>query len=114
MIETPQAVDNAERIAGIDGIDALLIGTNDLSVEMGIAGQIGHERITAAYRRVAEACRRHNKVLGMGGVYDEEIAARYIAMGARMILAGNDHSLLLDALTRRSQFLRGVAVDGKR
>jgi hypothetical protein len=31
-----------------------------------------------------------------------------------MILAGNDHSLLLDALTRRSQFLRGVALAGKR
>jgi 2-keto-3-deoxy-L-rhamnonate aldolase RhmA len=113
MIETPLAVENAERIAAIDGIDALLIGTNDLSLEMGIAGQIGHERITAAYRTVAEACHRHNKVLGMGGVYDEDIAARYIAMGARMILAGNDHSLLLDALTRRAQFLRGIARDGK-
>jgi len=113
MIETPQAVENAERIASIDGIDALLIGTNDLSLEMGLAGQIGHERITAAYRTVAEACRRHNKVLGMGGVYDEEVAARYIALGARMILAGNDHSLLLDALTKRSQFLRGIALAGK-
>ena len=110
MIETPQAVENAERIAAIDGIDALLIGTNDLSLEMGVAGQLGHERIKAAYRTVAEACRRHNKVLGMGGVYDEEVAARYIGMGARLILAGNDHNLLLDALTKRAQFLRGLAL----
>src|SRR5262249_18220554 len=34
MIETPQAVENAEQIAGIEGIDALLIGTNDLSLEL--------------------------------------------------------------------------------
>ena len=113
MIETPQAVENADKIAAIDGIDALLIGSNDLSLEMGIAGQVGHEHIKAAYRTVAEACRRHNKVLGMGGVYDQEVAARYIGMGARMILAGSGHSLLLDALTKRVQFLRGVALDAR-
>ena len=88
MIETPQAVENADRIAAIEGIDALLIGTNDLALEMGISGQIGHARVQTAYRTVAEACRRHNKVLGMGGVYDQEVASRYIGMGARMILGG--------------------------
>src|SRR5262245_64374110 len=62
MIETPQAVDNAEAIAAIEGIDALLIGTNDLSLEMGISGTIGNERIHAAYKTVADACRRHGKV----------------------------------------------------
>src|SRR5262249_25867134 len=112
MLETPRAVENAEKIAAIEGIDALLIGTNDLALEMGIAGQVGNERISAAYQTVAEACRRHNKVLGMGGVYDEEVATRYIGMGARMILAGNDHSLLMEAATRRAQFLRGIPLDG--
>src|SRR5438132_13168933 len=96
LIETPRAIENADKIAAIEGIDALLIGTNDLTLEMGIAGQVGHERVSAAYRTVAEACRRHGKVLGMGGVYDQEVAARYIAMGARMVLAGSDHNLFLD------------------
>lgn len=109
MIETPQAVENADDIAAIAGIDALLIGTNDLSLEMGIAGQVGHERVQAAYRTVGEACRRHGKVLGMGGVYDQELATRYIGMGARLVLGGNDHNLLLDAATRRVEFLRGTA-----
>src|SRR5690606_1781972 len=36
MLETPQAVDNADAIAAVEGIDALLIGTNDLAAEMGI------------------------------------------------------------------------------
>ena len=110
MIETPQAVENADAIAAIDGIDALLIGTNDLMLEMGISGQVGHERIRAAYETVAAACRRHGKVLGMGGVYDEELTSRYIGIGARMILGASDHSLLLNAATQRAQFLRGLAV----
>ena len=109
MIETPRAVDNAEAIAALDGIDALLIGTNDLSLEMGISGQVGHERVRAAYQRVGDACRRHNKVLGMGGVYDQEVASRYIGMGARMVLAGSDHNLLLEAATRRAEFLRSIS-----
>jgi 2-keto-3-deoxy-L-rhamnonate aldolase RhmA len=113
MIETPEAVDNADKIAAIDGIDVLLIGTNDLSLEMGIAGQVGHERIRAAYQKVADACRKHGKVLGMGGVYDQEIAGRYIGMGARLILAGSDHNLLLEAATRRVEFLRGIPLQPK-
>jgi 2-keto-3-deoxy-L-rhamnonate aldolase RhmA len=112
MIETPLAVANADQIAAIDGIDALLIGTNDLSLEMGIPGQVGHERIRAAYGKVADACRGHNKVLGMGGVYDQEIAARYIGMGARMILGASDHGLIMDAAPRRAEFLRGIALQG--
>src|SRR6185436_4182580 len=58
MIETPEAVENADKIAAIDGIDALLMGTNDLSLEMGIPGQVGHERVQAAYKKVADACLR--------------------------------------------------------
>jgi 2-keto-3-deoxy-L-rhamnonate aldolase RhmA len=109
MIETPQAVEDADAIAGVEGIDGLLIGTNDLALEMGITGQVGHEKVQAAYAQVAQACRRHRKVLGMGGVYDQEWASRYIAMGASLVLAGSDHALLLDAATRRAEFLRGAA-----
>ncbi|MBO0763661.1 MAG: aldolase [Hyphomicrobiaceae bacterium] len=109
MIETPQAVENAEAIAAIAGIDALLIGTNDLTLEMGIPGELGHDRIRAAYETVGAACRRHGKVLGMGGIYDEELARRYIGVGARFVLATNDHSLFLNAATQRAQFLRGIA-----
>lgn len=108
MIETPRAVDNAEAIAAIPGIDALLIGSNDLALEMGIPGQVGHERVREAYEKVGAACLRHNKVLGMGGVYDEEVARRYIGLGARFLLGANDHALLLNAATRRADFLRGI------
>jgi 2-keto-3-deoxy-L-rhamnonate aldolase RhmA len=111
MIETPLAVENADAIAAVDGIDALLIGSNDLALEMGLPGQIGHERIRAAYETVANACRRHGKVLGMGGVYDQELASRYIGMGARLVLGANDHALLLNAASQRVQFLRGLPVD---
>ena len=110
MIETPKAVESAEAIAAVEGIDALLIGTNDLALEMGIAGQLGHERVQSAYRRVAEACHRHKKIFAMGGVYDQDLTARYIGMGVRMVLAGNDHGLLVAAASARANFLRAIPI----
>jgi 2-keto-3-deoxy-L-rhamnonate aldolase RhmA len=108
MIETPEAVENAEAIAAVPGIDSLMIGTSDLTASMGIAGQIGHERVQAAYARVAAACRASGKVLGMGGVYDERWASAYIGLGARLILSGSDHTMLMAAAAARSRFLRGL------
>jgi 2-keto-3-deoxy-L-rhamnonate aldolase RhmA len=108
MIETPEAVGSVDEIIGIEGIDGILVGTSDLTLEMGIPGQIGHEKVQTAYHRIAEACRRHNKIFGMGGVYDREWAPRYIAMGARMILAAGDQAFLIEAATNRANFLRNL------
>ena len=114
MIETPQAVANAEAIAAVPGVDILLIGTSDLTATMGIAGQIGHPQVYAAYEKVAAACRAHGKTLGMGGVYDEEHAAAFIRMGARFLLSGSDHSLLMAGAVARATFLRGLEARGGR
>ena len=50
MIETPEAVERAGEIASVPGIDALLIGTSDLSAEMGVSGP-GRARESAASLR---------------------------------------------------------------
>jgi 2-keto-3-deoxy-L-rhamnonate aldolase RhmA len=108
MIETPEAVENAEAIAAVEGIDVLLFGTSDLTTEMGIPGQIGDQRVVAAYTKVGEACRRHRKFMGMGGVYDERAATQYIKLGARFVLGASDHQLLLSGATARAAFLRAL------
>jgi 2-keto-3-deoxy-L-rhamnonate aldolase RhmA len=106
MLETPQAIENADAIAAVPGIDVLLIGTNDLAMEMSIPGQFDHARIVAAYERVIAACQKHGKWPGMGGVYSEPLLAKYSALGMRMLLAGNDLSFLTAAATARAKFLR--------
>jgi 2-keto-3-deoxy-L-rhamnonate aldolase RhmA len=44
----------------------------------------------------------------MGGVYDEENASRYVAMGARFLLTGSDHSYITSGANQRSAFFRGL------
>ena len=108
MLETPRAIENADAIAAVPGIDVLLIGTSDLSLELGIPGQLGHEKIVDAYARMIAAARKHGKWPGMGGVYTIPEATRYIGMGARFLLGGNDLSLLMAAATERASALRAI------
>jgi 2-keto-3-deoxy-L-rhamnonate aldolase RhmA len=108
MIESQEAVRNADAIAAVDGIDVLLIGSFDLTSELGIAGQMGHQRLIDAYQAVGDACRRHGKVLGMGGINGDEDSARYIAMGSRFITTGSDHGYIVSGSIARANFLRGL------
>ena len=108
MLESPEAIDNADKIAEVPGIDALLIGTNDLSLEMGIPGELGHSDIVAAYDSVIAACKAHGKYAGMGGVYKPELMAKYIEMGTQLILAGNDISFLMESARRQASAVRGM------
>jgi len=106
MLETPQAIANAEAIVAVPGIDVLLIGTNDLTSEMGIPGALMHERVAEAYQTMVAACRKHGKWPGMGGVYSEEGLRHYIGIGAQMILCGSDLSLMMSAGSARTKYLR--------
>ncbi len=112
MLESPEAIINAEAIAAVNGIDVLLIGSFDLTSALGIAGQMGHPQLIDAYAKVAAACRTHGKILGMGGVDDDENAARYIGMGARYLGSGSDHGYIVEGAAKRVSFLRQLATAG--
>ena len=106
MLESPEAIDNVDSIAAIDGVDVVLIGTNDLCMEMGIPGDYSNPKIKDAYIKVIEACKKYGKTPGMGGVYNEELMSEYIKMGMRFILSGSDLSFMMQAASQRSNKLR--------
>jgi 4-hydroxy-2-oxoheptanedioate aldolase len=97
MIETPKAVENAEAIAAVPGIDCLLVGSSDLSMELGIPGDRGHQKIQDSVDKVVAACKKHNKWPGIGGAYSDELLKLYTGKGMKMILSGNDMPLMIAA-----------------
>jgi len=107
MLETPTAIANAAAIAAVPGIDCLLIGTNDLAMELGIPGGFADERIVAAYQNVIDACRAHGKFAGIGGIADRELLRRYIQMGVRLVLPGSDLSFMSAAASECAAAMRG-------
>ena len=106
MLESPKAIDNVDSIAAIDGVDVLLIGTNDLCMEMDIPGDYSNPKVKDAYIKVIEACKKYGKTPGMGGVYNEELMSEYIKMGMRFILSGSDLSFMMQTASQRSNKLR--------
>lgn len=108
MLESPEAIANADAIAAEPEVDVLLIGTSDLCNELGLPGQFGHEKIVAAYETVVAACKRHGKFAGMSGVREDALMRRYIGMGARFVVAGTDVPMLIDAGKARTRLLRDI------
>jgi hypothetical protein len=100
MLETPEAIDNVEAIAAVPGFDVLLVGTNDLCMEMGIPGQLDHRRVGEAFERIVAACRAHGKYAGLGGVYDPALMRR--RQGARRRGARDESRLTGGGESRRA------------
>ena len=108
MVETPSAIAAIDEIASVEGIDVIMIGTNDLALASGCPQDFGNPLIVNAYEKVAEACKKYNKFLGSGGVKDADIAKQYIKMGAKFFLAGQDIGFLMSASLDRANALRGI------
>ena len=64
MIETPEAVENVRQIAAVPGIDAVLVGSSDLTQTMGMAGAA---ELDAAIGRVIEGAKAEGKAIGVAG-----------------------------------------------
>lgn len=110
MLETPEAVARADEIAAVDGVDIVMIGTNDLALAMGHPQQFGHPDVVKAYETVAAACKRHGKYLGSGGVYDPDLISKYCKIGVRFLLAAGDSGLMMAAGRQRVDQLRGLDI----
>jgi 4-hydroxy-2-oxoheptanedioate aldolase len=105
-LETAKALENAKAIAAVPGIDVLTMDLNDLSVDLGIPGELGHDCIVRAVESVAAAASAAGKFAGFGGVYQPDLIRKYVGLGMRMILCGNDVGLLMSAAQERANFVR--------
>ena len=108
MLETQEGIDNVEEIAAVEGVDILFIGTQDLSIDMGIPGELNHERIHQAYEKMVATAVKNGKSAGMGGVYDDSLIPGYIDMGVRFVLAGTDYEFMANAARTRADQLKAL------
>ena len=103
LLETATGIDNAEAIAALDGVDILHVGLNDLSVDLGHAGDTRHADVLAACKKVVTAAARHGKLAAVGGVADANHYQDLLGMGvAPLIFAAIDSEILATALIQRA------------
>jgi 4-hydroxy-2-oxoheptanedioate aldolase len=111
QFESAEAVNKAEEIAAVEGVDMVLIGVNDMLASMGLPGQYEHAKVRDAYARTIAACRTHGKHVGVGGLSTKpKLAADFIAMGARLVSTGTDIQFLMAAMTEKAKQVRAIPV----
>jgi 2-keto-3-deoxy-L-rhamnonate aldolase RhmA len=80
VVEEAAALDQIDAIAATPGVDALFIGTSDLSFSLGLRGRQNQPALDAAILRIGDAAGRHGKFLGRPAG-DAEQVRRYMEQG---------------------------------
>ncbi len=95
QIETEEAVNNAEEILSVNGVDGFFIGPFDLSASMGIMGQIDHKRVKNAIDNVFEVGKKLGVISGIWQGAGMKVSER-LNEGWQMVALGMDINFLMD------------------
>ena len=94
QLETPEALNQASRIATVEGIDAVFVGPSDLSIRMGVPGRLAADVV----RHPMETCAAEMRRLGVaiGTVCPTPEAATWaIDAGFNYVSIANDLALMV-------------------
>jgi len=110
QIESPLAIENADRIAAVPGIDGLFLGPDDIMLRRGFTMDTPRSEATlgADMRVVTAACTRHGKravTVGIG----HEMSVLCLRMGFHLIVGGSDVAFLAQGSRQAATDARVVA-----
>jgi 4-hydroxy-2-oxoheptanedioate aldolase len=95
QVETAEALDRLEEIAGVEGVDGVFIGPNDLAASLGHAGDAGHPEVVAAVEGALGRLKAIGKPSGI--LTSPDFARRCILLGSTFTAVGGDITLLARA-----------------
>ncbi len=109
QVETPEALNNLEAIAAVEGVDGIFIGPADLSAAMGHIGNPGHPDVQAA---IDDAITRILKAGKSPGILhsDPKLCQHWIDLGAVFVAVGLDGSLLARGAEKLASAFKEVQV----
>jgi 4-hydroxy-2-oxoheptanedioate aldolase len=102
QIEETAALDQAEAIGAVPGVDVLFLGPADFSVLSGIPGEFNHPAMQKAVERIAKAARNTGKAWGTPA-FSAEHAKMLLDLGAKLICHSADIVILKEGLDRIQQ-----------
>lgn len=97
QVETREALQHIEAIAGVDGIDGIFIGPADLSASLGHPGNPRHPEVDAAINDAIRRIRACGKAPGILMV-DEARACECLELGAQFVAVAMDMLVLRNGL----------------
>ena len=88
-IESVPAIENLESILDVEGIDAIFVGPNDLTVSLGVPDQVDHPKYEEALRRILTTCKRRSKPV-LVHHQTVKLTQRWLREGAKFVLYSSD------------------------
>jgi len=92
MVESAAGLARLDEIAATEGVDAIMVGPNDLALSLGVelsGDWMSAGVLLSAIKQIRVACEDHRLVPGIG-MPNGAAAARWARQGFRMINMGND------------------------
>jgi len=108
QVESVRAIEALDKTLEVPGIDAVIVGPQDLSVSLGIPGQHNHPKEVEAIERVIAICNAHKKPCGIV-LASGELCKPWVEKGMRMVVAGGDIGMIGQMGARNVQAVRSVA-----
>jgi 4-hydroxy-2-oxoheptanedioate aldolase len=97
QIETPEGLSVVDDIARVNGVDALFLGAEDLSLRIGCPNDCREPELQEAQREIDLACKRNSKVWGRP-CRDQDDIVDAAKAGARIIAHGSLFKAVVDHL----------------
>lgn len=116
QIEHIDAVNSLDEILQTPGIEAIMVGPNDLSGSMGMIAQTGHPKVVEAIEKIIATARRRGVYAGFAGGSGPDDALRWIGKGAQWVAIGADFLFMTRALDADLAQVRkglGQATEGR-
>ncbi len=105
QIESVRGLEAIDEIAGVEGLDALLLGPADMSISLGVAGDWDHPKLWSAIERLIEACNNAGRWPAIH-VRNAEFAVKAIKQGMKLVSCGADSALLWGAVSNVAKALQ--------
>jgi 2-keto-3-deoxy-L-rhamnonate aldolase RhmA len=95
QFETVKAIERADELLSIPGLDVIMVGPADLSIALGIPGQFENPLLVSTVDGLIEKCKKHGVVPGIQ-TRSVAMAKFWAERGMRFVGAAAEHALLLE------------------
>ena len=97
QIETAEAMQDLDGLLSVPGVDATIMGPQDLSIALGVPGEHRHPKVLAAIDELIAACDRHGVAPGIH-LRSVEHLLEYRAKGMRLLPCSTDTEFMLEGI----------------
>ncbi|MBX2841671.1 MAG: HpcH/HpaI aldolase/citrate lyase family protein [Flammeovirgaceae bacterium] len=105
QVETAESLNHLDEIAALEGVDVLFIGPADLSMSLGIFGQLDHPKFKEAVKAIVNAAQKSGKATGIL-LFNPDDYNTYHDMGIRLIACGSDATFVANGAKNIAEALK--------